>query len=117
MPYRLSYRLADILESASFDVITSERGYSPYGKLCETHRGLRGASFTEDNEDTLYSLRLFLDMISRDMLQHDILEVPRGVKISTEEERQQLLDEFRAGAELEGGKLMVSEWLAQKRLR
>jgi hypothetical protein len=95
-----------LLDSTSLRIVSTNFFDNPIGVKC-------GHALTRENGIRNYSI--FLDTVSRFLLLQNDLEVPRGNKISTEVERQQMLKELVRDIENEGFYHHLAEWVAQKR--
>jgi hypothetical protein len=103
-----------MLPVASFSIISSKKEDLYYGFAAKGRTGLKGELLDRYIAPTLTNLSTLLDIMSKSLLLQDDLEVPRGHKISTEEDRKRILTEILTSAKEEGFCVSVSEWRAQK---
>jgi hypothetical protein len=103
-----------MLEAASFKVAFQRVINFPLGRSCRLVQDNGGESLAEYATMTSEGLRTVSDVFTKRMLSENCLEVPRGTKITNEEDRQKIVDEIHRGVEEEGLYTVFSEWVARK---
>ncbi|KZV68893.1 hypothetical protein PENSPDRAFT_609395 [Peniophora sp. CONT] len=109
----LSYRLKDMLNDASYSIISRHRVFVPTGALLESRTSLHGNSLARFRKTFSANPVTMLDTITSVLLSQGQLEAPRGVQITTEEGRLAFLSEVAQAID-EGILVVTSEWVAQK---
>jgi len=103
-------RYPPMLESASFTILSVKYFDLPYGAA-------RSNDQRSTPDHALFNLEAFMDTGSRSLLSQDDLEIPRGHKITTEEERKRALEDLvRDIRDKEGCFSGLAEWVIQKPL-
>jgi hypothetical protein len=104
---RLFFRIPAMLRSASLNLFSVKYFDLAYG----------AASGDKISGDlALENLNGFLGSVSKSLLSQDDLEIPKGHKISTEEERKQAMEQLMDDIAQEGFTTGLAEWIAQKPL-
>ena len=110
----LPTRLPSLLKPASFSIDRHQEFYVPFGKTCETFKGLKGSSLADATEFMTENMAAVADGASRALLSMGTLETPLGHRITTEEERSAVVEEIRAGLRAQGGYITACEIIARK---
>ena len=80
-------------EAASFRVISSRRVETPVGNYCDSFTGIDGTSLSKFKEASIKNNVQVLNTISTAMMKSGGLELANGAVISSEEERQVLMED------------------------
>ena len=107
---RLSYHFAKMFEEASLRVVSFQRISIPFGNSCDVQKGLNGTSLSDYKADTIDSLTRLLDMSSLSVMKGGGLELADGMRITSEDGRQALMEEFTRLV-VEGVSKTCSEWV------
>jgi hypothetical protein len=91
---RLSYYFAKMFEEASLQVLSFQRIPTPYGNYCDIQKGLNGTCLSDHKADTVENVTRLLDMSSLSMMKGGGLELADGMCITSEDERQALMEEL-----------------------
>jgi hypothetical protein len=94
-----------MLNSASLKMVSAKQFNLPFGAA-------RINSLSKDY--ALESRSIILDTVSKFLLSKDDLEIPRGHKIVTEEERKRALKDIYRDTVEKGYFSRLGEWIAQK---
>lgn len=111
---RLTYRLPSMLRDASFTITSFERVIVPIGKNCRTLKGLRGDDLSPFEEFSFFNFHLIYDRFTSFLFERGVLHSANAVAITTEDQRQALLQELSAGLKVDGGCGIMGRFLAQK---
>jgi hypothetical protein len=103
-----------MLKAASFMIVSSRVTHFPVGGSSSRVQVSSGESLAEFADATSQGIRVFADAMSQQMLAEDRLEVPRGNKITCEEDRRKIVDEIYRGVKEEGLYGLAAEWFARK---
>ena len=102
-----------MLNDASFSVASRRRIFVPTGALLECRTSIRSHSLARFRKEFSENPVTMLDTITSVLLNRGLLEVPKGVRITTEEDRLAFLHEVAQAVD-KGILVVTSEWLAQK---
>ena len=113
-PHSLSIHLRSLLTSTEFSVVTFERNFTPFGRLCYSYKGLKGTDLSDAADFSTENLRLVTQAIVKDQFLKGKLEAPMGHKITTEEGCEELIEEIADRSREEGCSLVISAYVARK---
>ncbi|KAJ6590123.1 hypothetical protein DFH09DRAFT_1259755 [Mycena vulgaris] len=111
----LTFRLGGILEQAGFAVEATEEGLLPLGKLCRDFNGLGGGSLAEFEDFSTFNIEFSVKHFVAIMLKNGTLEVPRGHRVTDEEDITAVLGEVIEGVKTEGA-IVVGRYFVAKKL-
>ena len=110
----ITLHLGSLLEAASFETPVCRSYISPLGRLCRHYNGADGGSLASEEEFTLSGSEILFGSLIQAAFERGVLEAPRGTRITTEEGRDELLEEIIDGLREEGGCTVWSEFVARK---
>jgi len=99
--------------AASLHVISSQRTDVPIGTYCDFYTGTDGTSLSRYKAISTENIVQLLDMMSKGMMKDGGLELANGTIISSENERQALMEDIMHFVS-EGGSLIFSEWVVER---
>ena len=99
-----------MFEEASLRVVSFQRISIPYGNYCDVQKGLNGTSLSDYKADTVDNVTRLLDMSSLSVMKGGGLELGDGMRITSEDGRQALMEEFTRLV-VEGVSKIFSEWV------
>ena len=99
-----------MFEEASLQVLSFQRVPTPYGNYCDVQKGLNGTSLSNHKAGTVENVTRLLDMSSLSMMKGGGLELADGMRITSEDGRQALMEEFTRLV-VEGVSKTCSEWV------
>lgn len=100
-----------MLEGASFIVLSSQRISMPYGNCYDFYKSRNGAPLLEYKDFTISNCVSVLNATTLAAMRGGVLELADGTHIATEEQRLVLMEELTQ-AMIEGGYMIVSDWVA-----
>ncbi|KAI0291030.1 S-adenosyl-L-methionine-dependent methyltransferase [Multifurca ochricompacta] len=107
----LSYQLPKMLEEASLKVLSSKRVLVPFGACCDLYTSVNGSSLSHSKEFSIENVSQVANMTTLIVTKEDELKLASGVKMTKEEERQNLIKEFGEFAAEKGMVMTASEWV------
>jgi len=99
--------------AASLRVLSSRRVEIPYGNHCDFYTGMDGTSLSKYKAISVKNFVQLLDLMSQDMIKDGGLELANGTIISSENERQALMEDIMHFVS-EGGSSIISEWVVER---
>ena len=102
-----------MIEAASLRVLSSRRVEVPFGNYCDFYTGTDDTSLSKYKAVSIENRVQLLNMVSKDMLKNGGIELANGTVISSEEERQILMEDVARFVN-EGGSMFVSEWVVER---
>jgi hypothetical protein len=99
--------------AASLRVISSRRVEIPLGNYCDFYTGTDGTSLSKYKAISVKNSVQLLDMMSKGMMKDGGLELANGTVISSENERQALMEDIMHFVS-EGGSGIISEWVVER---
>ena len=99
--------------AASLRVISSRRVEIPLGNYCDSCTGPDGTSLSKYKAISVKNIVQLLDMMSKGMMKDGGLELANGTIISSENERQALMEDIIHFV-TEGGSGIISEWVVER---
>jgi hypothetical protein len=78
--------------AASLHALSSRRAEIPIGNYCDFYTGMDGASLSQYKSISVKNFVQLLDMMSESMVKDGGLELANGTMISSENERQVLME-------------------------
>ena len=109
---RLSYDFLKMFGVASLRVLSSRRVEIPIGNYCDFYTGIDGA-LSQYKAISVKNFVQLLDMMSKGMIKDGGLELANGTIISSENERQALMEDI-AHFVSEGVSGIISEWVVKQ---
>jgi hypothetical protein len=112
---RLSYDFLKMFGVASLRVLSSRRVEIPIGNYCDLYTGIDGTSraLSQYKAISVKNFVQLLDMMSKSMIKDGGLELANGTIISSENERQALMEDI-AHFVSEGVSGIISEWVVKQ---
>lgn len=110
----ISSRLPALLTEQSLDIVQEDKAISPIGKLCKSYHALDGADLSDDWEDSVQGTRDVLRGLAQSMLRRSMLEVLKGVPITTQEGLNELLAWIFQGLESDGACNVMTQWIIRR---
>ncbi|TFK40377.1 hypothetical protein BDQ12DRAFT_680854 [Crucibulum laeve] len=108
--------LGTLIKSASFFITSYDQSPMPFGALCRTLRGSKGALLESAEKPTLDNLNIVTSMLIKGLYSQGRLEAPSGHPITSEEECKDVMDDILTGCTEEGAFIMIFEYVARKDL-
>jgi len=99
--------------AASLRVISSRRVEIPLGNYCDFCTGTDGTPLSKYKAISVKNNVQLLDMMSKGMMKDGGLELANGTVISSENERQALMEDIMHFVS-EGGSGIISEWVVER---
>lgn len=99
--------------AASLRILSSRRTDIPFGNYCDFYTGMDGASLSHSKAISAKNFVQLLDMMSKGMMKDGGLELANGTIISSENERQALMQDIRHFIS-EGVSGIISEWVVER---
>jgi hypothetical protein len=98
---------------ASLRVLSSRRVEIPIGSHCDFYTGTDGTSLSKYKAVSVKNFVQLLDMMSKGMMKDGGIELANGTIISSENERQALMEDIMHFVS-EGGSMIISEWVVER---
>ncbi|KAJ6576443.1 hypothetical protein DFH09DRAFT_1149376 [Mycena vulgaris] len=110
----LSLLLGGMLKEVGFEIEATEVGPGSLGKQCRVYKGLAGNSMAEFEEFSIENLEFVIRGFVDIMLKNGTLEVPRGHRVTDEEEINAVIGEVIEGLRVEGAIAVGACFIAKK---